>query len=48
MQNLRVHNWEILILRLAPLVRCHAEMETEIFRDMHYERSYLVHNVELR
>ena len=48
--NLRVQNWESLLLRNAPIVRCQLEMEMEMasLRDLHLERNYLVQNVELK
>ena len=48
-ENLRVQNYESLVLRYAPSVICQVETEMVSLRVLHWERSsYLVHNVELR
>ena len=47
-ENLRVQNWESLVLSYDLMMRYQVEMEMASLRDVHWERSYLVHNVELR
>ena len=47
-ENLRVQNWEGLVLSYDLMMRYQVEMEMASLRDIHWERSYLVHNVELR
>ena len=48
-ENLRLQNWDILVLRYSPLVIWQVEMEKVILRYIHWKRSsYLVHNLELR
>ena len=47
-ENLRVQQWDSRVLRYAPLERFQVEIDMSSLRDLHWERSYLVHNVELR
>ena len=44
-ENLRVQNWESLLLSYDFMMRYQVEMEMAGLRDVHWERSYLVHNV---
>ena len=47
-ENLRVQNWKSLVLSYYTLVICQVDMEMARLRYLQWERSYLVHNVELR